>query len=746
MTLTLSAAQIAERCTVTVSCASAASLPSATIIVDGKAYTGIWTPETLYTFTYDLALERGPHTIYVQATDSVGTVTTAPITYVMAYELTEYGIDVYSGDAKLDVIEPLLHDELLPALPTLNFSCATLLSGPIGAVIRERGLRQYQFIIDTVGISGPFYTYICKAAESYALTTAIMALQTPYGTTANAISLLVPSLNIVNPELLAQTTYPQLFQNIQPVNVIEQLMIQALAQASVRNGQLYVFPLDVSAQIPDYHMQRLDPLTGWQRDSNVYDAVRAHYVVKQYPTPSTVLTLNDAANWTGTVSNVTQVATTLLPVPSGALGMLKSVGNCSRAMSTLFKYFDRIRFNWCPIPTGATVTVSLQQDANNKLEMVHTFAGQIGAGFILNTGAASTDTLVKNITLSPIQFVKTVTGTVTANCSYRVTLLNAGGAPLWQDAWRSTIGNTFEADVPTSVSQTYQATTVRIEFTDLYLIAANYGVQCVVCDITVQTYTTVGSHAHVVSSVTSTLNVSWSGLYWGTRAVSGMASGQWFEVSITSNPAPFLTLEIFSDRFTLRDYTGYFNASSPPIQVGYALSILETVVDYAWVSSYFTWSPAFNLFEAVDIAFSAMTRTGNPVNLQTIALTWTGDNYVDTLVFVADNPLPVTVQAGTGARAYTVTEDFGSEAGALAYANGLLPIISAAREQYTRDVPHSVDLGVGGTISGDGTPMTVYAADYRQDGKTIAAGRAMTTLTTRLAEQSRRMDSLERKA
>lgn len=741
----------AERLTVIFAITGAPSLPSAIIVVDGKAYTGLWTPGTLYTFTYTLALERGPHIIYGQATDSAGTVTTAPITYVMAYELSDFGIDIYSGDAKLDVIEPLLHDALLPDLPTLNFSCATLLTGTVQAVIRERGLRQYQFTIGTVGYSNGSYTYACLAAESYALTAAIMALQTAYGSTANAISLLVPSLNIVNPELLAQTTYPQLFQNIEPIPVIQQLMIQALAQASVRNGNLYAFPLDVSAQVPNYHMQRLDPLTGWQKDANIYDAVRAHYTVKQYPTPDTVLTLNDAGNWVGTVSNVTQVDTTLLPVPSGALGMLKSVGNASRAgLSTLFKYFDRIRFNWNPV-TATSVTVSLQQDASNKLELVHTFAGQMGAGFILQGAPGVTgDTLTKNITLAPVQFVTTVTGTTTANCSYRVTLLNAGGAPIWQDVWRSTIGNTFEADVPTSVSQVYQATTVRIEFTSLYLIAANYGVQCVTCYIQVQSYNNVGSHVSVVSSVTHSVPIYCGNpshdYYHGTLVLPALTGSQWYEA--ICNAVPPLTMGVSANAIYLWDFEGgyRYNVYYPNTVYRDVTAVLkETVQDYAWISSYFMWSPAFNLFEAVDIPFVAMTRTGNPVNLQTIVMTFTGDNYLDTLVLVADNTLPITVQAGTGARVYPVTEDFGSQAGAQAYADGLLPIISVAREQYTRDLPLGVDLGVGDTVDGDGTPMTVYAADYRQDGKTIAAGRAMDTLMTRLAEQARRTDALERK-
>ena len=148
MTPTLTTTQVAERLTVTVWCVNQVSESVVSIVIDGKAYSGLFMESSL--FAYTLALERGSHVIYAQATDSAGTVTTAPITYVMAYELTEYGIDLYSGDAKLDVIVPLIHDELLPTLPTLNFSCATLLTGTIQAVIRERGLRQYQFSIDTV--------------------------------------------------------------------------------------------------------------------------------------------------------------------------------------------------------------------------------------------------------------------------------------------------------------------------------------------------------------------------------------------------------------------------------------------------------------------------------------------------------------------------------------------------------------------------------------------------------------------
>jgi len=748
MTLTLTASQNRERCTVTLTVASAVSLPSALIVVDGKAYTGIWTSGS-YVFSYDLALERGPHIIYAQATDSVGTVSTSPITYVMAYELSEYGIDVYSGDAKLDAIEPVLHDELFPALPTLNFSCAALLSGIIQAVIRERGLRQYQFEIATVAISGPFYVYTCKAAESYAMTSAIMALQTAYGSTANAISLLVPSLNIVGADLLAQTTYPQLYVNITPTEVIKQLLIQSLAQASVRNGNLYVFPLDVSGQTPDYHMQRLDKLTGWQRDADTFDAVIAHYIVKQYPTPDTFMTLHDAANWYGTVTDVTQVDPTLLRPPSGALGMLKSVGDCHReGLSAAFKLFDRVRFNWCPPDVGATVTVSLQQDASNKLELTHTFAGESGAGFILEDGTATTDTLTKDITLSPAQHVTTVEGTTTGACSYRVILLNAAGAPIWQDTSAPTFGNVFKANVPTWISQSdyYRATTVRIEFTNLYPIAANYGVQVITCDITVQTYNNVGSHVNMVSTVNSNVSITWSsmfGCYRGVYPLRGSTGGQWYQV----NSPYYLTLTMLPDGYILDDYNHNFGAADAgPQLISVTVSILETVQDYAWISAPFIWSPAFNLFESVTLALSDFTRTGNPTNLATIALTWTGDNYLDTLVLVADNPLPVTVRAGTGQRAYTVTDDFGSEAGAQAYADGLLPVVSVAREQYTRDVPLSTDLGVGDTISGDGVPMTVYAIDYRQSGKTLAAGRAMDVLMTRLAEQARRIGALERKA
>jgi len=693
-------------------------------------------------YSVNIPLERGPHDVYVQASDSAGTVTTDPIIYVAAYELTAYGIDLFSGDAKLDVIEPVLHDELLPGLPTLNFSCAALLIGIIGAVIRERGIKRYQFAITTVGFSGGLYQYTCEAVESYALTTEIVARQTAYGSTADAIRLIVPSLNIINAQLLTQTTYPQIFSNIAPVDIINQLLIQSLAQASIRNGNLYVFPLYISGQTPDYHMQRLDPLTKWQKDENIYGAVSARYTVKQYPTPSTVLTLNDAIHWTGTVTDVSQVASTLLPVPSGASSMLKAVGNASRAgLSTLFKDFNRIQLNWNPV-TALSVVVSLQQDASNKLELTHAFNGPIGAGFSFNTGTASTDVYTKNITISPVQFITTIAGNMTANCLYRVTLLNAGGATLWQDVWRNTISNTFEADVPASVSQVSQVTTVRIEFTNLYLVdGVHYGIQCITCYITAQAYNAVGTHVGVVSSVTYTISMTWGAAsYYYGFIMPVVISGQ-----TVSNNAPWLTMYVGSNYIQLWDYAvHHWPQDIGPINVSVTLSTMGTVTDYAWVPTTFSWSSPFNLFEAVNLALVDFIRTGNPVTLQTIVLTFTGDNYIDTLALVADNPQPVTVQAGTGERAFIVADMFGSEAGARLYANGLLPIVSVAREQYTRDVPLGTDIQVGDPIDGDGTPFTVYSIDYRQDGKTIAAGRAMDTLMARLKEQVRRVDTLQR--
>jgi len=359
-----------------------------------------------------------------------------------------------------------------------------------------------------------------------------------------------------------------------------------------------------------------------------------------------------------------------------------------------------------------------------------------------------------------------------------VTLLNAAGATIWQDVWRSTIGDTFVATVPndgpTSIAQTYQVTTVKIEFTNLYLIGANYGVQCINCYITVQNYGLVGSHAQVDATTGYQLSYAWlqqgdTFTYYSQIVLPSPPTGKWY--TYVFDPVLYAyyldgvyTEQRFAPHIASWDpdplmggnlhptFEGFYLTTNEPWSsdmgpfIGTVTVILnESVADYAWVSSPFTWSPVFSLFEAVDIAFADMARTGNPMNLQTIALTFTGNNYVDTLTLVADNPLPVTVRAGTGSRAYVVTDDFSSQAGAQAYANGLLPIVSVPREQYTRDVSLATDLSVGDTVNCDGVNMTVYAIDYRPEGKTVAAGKHMDTLMERLKEQSRRLDGLERK-
>ena len=728
-----------------------------------------------YIYQLTLPLERGQHIINAQAAGPKGTVffwlNVNPLTYVASYELPNQSLALFNGDEQLTVFNITLHDELLPTLPTMSFTCAKdVSSSVITAVLRERGLRQWKFVCDTMTISNGLYQYACVAQEADALNQQIISLQTNYGSTASNIQALAPQLNQVDPfNLLAKTVYPQQFKNITTLALIGQLLTQASALGSIRNGCLYVFPMDVTAQIPSYYLQKFGPQTQWTRAAKVYDAVQASYALKQYPTPDTVLTVNDAASWIGSVSDTPCVDTTLLLPPSGAVSMLHCIGNVSiGGLSISLSALDKLMMNWNPV-TATTVLVSLQQDASNKLEFTHYFNGQVGAGFILNIGSASTDTLVKNITLSPVQYVKTVAGNTTANCSYRVTLLDAGGTTLWQDVWRNTLSNTFETDIPENVSQVFQATTVRLEFTNLYPIGVDYGVQVIECDIQVQTQVQ-HTGSHVQTDSTLVWDQSWGGYQGGSwngylvvcsppGPLSALLAGQTYQVVMDSLPSssklyPYLgnvqcRIEPQGARYAgafdvLLCVNGCGNLSLTE-QAHITLSVVETVQDWSWYPFYFMWSSSFNLFEAVDLPLSGFVRTGNPVTVTMIALSFVGDNYIDTLCLEADNPLTLTVMAGAGPRVYIEQTIFGSAEGARAYANGLLPVVSVAREQYTRDVPLSTDLSVGDTVNCDDVNMTVYAIDYRQDGKTIAAGRAMDTLMTRLQEQARRIDTLERK-
>lgn len=737
-----------------------------------------------YTYTADLDLERGSHSVAAQVNNIWQVITSPSQDFIMAYDLAQHRIDLYQDEVLLTAMNVQLQDAMLPDLPQLTFSCAQVLAGNITCVVRDRGLYVFRFTIRYADkAQDGTYTYRCEAQEKAGLMTT-RSLLARASTSLDLVRMAAPSLNIAGDALLTQVITEQAFENSTPLDIISQLLIINGCLGHIRNGRLYLLPMDLSSQTARAAMAKADADTSWSRDLATYDKVRVFYTVKQSPVPMSVFTNYDASNWTGTLVNKQLVDTSLLPAPSGAAYMLKATGNVSRAgLSIPIAAFDRFLVGWCPV-TATTVTFSLQEDSSNKLEFTRTFGGGTGAGFIAS-GTSAQDTASKSLACGSAKRITQVKGNTTQPCTWRLTL-KTGATVVWQGSWQSTIGtdNLLQADIPQAVYQASTCDTVLLEFQGLYVVNSGYGVQ--VSQLAVLEYlqqaVTTGQHTRLVSTQSYRGNMSrtadstatqWNFLgdlgaapqlladqYYVLTPANCMANiMRWgadgVSLVITDETIP-VSVGVENGRVVARmtqavcptyQYQGIASISFGSVST--TLTVYETIYDMAlvWVTVPWAWGATFNLWDNVDIPIAQMVRTGNPKTVKTIAVTCTGDYYLDSPHLVANDPKAQYVEVGTGARVYEVrTGEFGSQAAALAYATGLLDIMDTPKEQYTKQVPLGSDLAVGDVVEADGTNVVVFTAAY--DGNTglvtLAAGRQVDNTLEALKQTVRRVDALEK--
>ena len=737
-----------------------------------------------YTYKADLDLERGSHNVAAQVNNIWQVVTSPGQDFIMAYDLAQHRIDLYQDEVLLTAMNVQLLDAMLPDLPQLSFACAQVLSGNITCVVRDRGLYVYRFAIRyTDKAQDGTYTYRCEALEKGDLTTtkSILARAT---TSLDLIHMAAPSLNVVGEALLTQVITEQAFDNSTPLDIISQLLIINGCLGNIRNGRLYLQSMNLASQTARVSMARLDADTAWSKDMATYSKVRVYYTIKQTPVPMSVFTNYDAANWTGTLVNKQLVDTSLLPAPSGAAYMLKATGNSSRAaLSIPINAFDRFLVGWCPV-TATTVTFSLQEDGSNKLEFTRTFGGGTGAGFIAS-GVSASDTASKSLACGSAKRITQVKGNTTQSCTWRLTL-KTGATVVWQGVWQSTIGtdNLLQADIPQAVYQASTCDTVLLEFQGLYVVNGGFGVQ--VSQLSVLEYlqqaVQTGQHTRLVSTqsyrgnmaktadstttqwnfmgdlgaapsliagqsrVLTPANCAAHIMRWGADGVSLVITDETIPVSVgvESERVVARMTQAISPTYT---YMGIATLSVGSVST--TLTVYETIFDMAlvWVTIPWAWGATFNLWDNVDVPISQMVKTGSPKTIVTIAVTCTGDYYLDSPHFVASSPTAQHVDVGTGAKVYEVrTGEFGSQTAALAYATGLLQIMSVAKEQYTKRVPLGSGLAVGDIVAANGTNLVIFSTAY--DGNTgmvtLAAGSQVDNTLEALKQTVRRVDALEK--
>jgi hypothetical protein len=749
-----------------------------------------------YTYSVVLSLERGSHELSVQVNNVWQIVSSSPQNFVVSYDLTVHGVDLYQGDAKLDAWNIQLADVILPSLPMLSFDCADELAGQVTAVIRERGLKIYQFIVTHVQKGNGTFTHQCDAAEADILSEQKDWL-VPAGTAGNVLSSLLPTLHLVGGAYLAGDVQRQQMNNATLLDIVNQLLIANMCIGHVRNGTLFINSLDVDTDTAIYALSKDDPQTSFQSAVKTYGKVRTHYAHTMYPVPGSAITEYDAGNWTGTIADVSTTTAEGLLSKSGADYFLKATGAVSRAsLLTSFNDFDRFHLNWKP-DAATSLVIKLETSGGNDLSYTRTFAGGQGEGFTVYGATPDAEVVYDIVANKRIVYVDM---RMNVPCAGKATLLDAGSATLYATDWVTSAGqdNILRIDLPSSTYTAYASVTLRLTFKGLAVIGAQYGIQCTQLEIyeyaastewipyetpndKIVSRLTLQATPQILGITGMTPYVKWYLLDFGAVPAVGATEevriaafqstvyvkGTYWDGPTTHdliknfaiNPSVAIENGRIIGRFQISWYNAFnacgdlymyewsyghtFTLSVWVVDVaagaaGYWGNTVWTVVKWARGTSYYGW-------DEIDLPLSAFTKTGNPTNLVKVTLTAATINYYDTCYLYASVPIPKIAEAGNGQPMYDVRGiTFGSFSSALAYAQGMLALVSTPANEYTKDVGLTDDMDIGSVVLCDGENSVIYSLAYTQEMKTIKVGRQVGGIVAALQGLSRRIDAVEK--
>lgn len=788
----VSVAQSEEHATITVNVTDTyAHPPTVTVYIDHRAYSAEVTDRTpdSYVYVAYADVSRGEHTLSVQVNNIWAVVTSSEQTFTATYDLHESSVKVYWGDRQVTVWGFTWTDPLLPDVPSCSFSSDEEITGQIRVVLRRRGYEERTYKVTRHSKQGSSWSMSCDAVEKSQLNT-LLSLQVQ-GATANdlmqqAMGNIAPAADYAT--LMPQWFYGQSYQ-CRASELIDQLLIQSGVTAWLQAGRWNAASSDAPATVPLAWSKR-EPQVGYEADDTIYNRVRAHYAIAQYPVPSTALTEKDAANWTGTITDVA-LTDNLLSAPSGAWYLLRGNGNISRAgLSITLAPFDRFKLNWLP-ETATTLAIKLKQDGSNYLSYTRTFAGSTGSGFIA-TGAtaASTATYTVTATIRPVL----IQGYMTQPCSVVVTLKKSGATVL-TFASQSTVGteNHWQVSVPASVYQADTITDIEMVFSNLYPVNSGYGVNCsqLLIDEYKQVATITGSTREITyrSTLSCSMPVQTHYTYanyeeWGFAGIIGKVpiletDEQWDIMSVSGGitckiydytaagglrtvrkEVPVFVTILGDDIWVgsnIATDPGYAGADGQIASVsgGDASGVLvkfliASTSTLSWVIQPYAWSTTYNLWDAIDIPLTSFVATGTTRTITSIEFTCTGINNLDALQLVASNPIDKVVEAVSGAGDSLYPDEatgFNSLEAAQAWARGMLDRVSVARPSYTKVMPIGEDVSLGEWVNCDGTPLQIRAIQGDMDSAsiTVSAGADQQTLAATLHAQSKTIDELKRR-
>jgi hypothetical protein len=737
-----------------------------------------------YQYRVTIPVERGAHTVSVTVSNIWAIVISNEQTVVADYELTKPSVEVYREDEKLNAWNCVLIIPCLPSVPSCSFECDVEVAGVVTVIVRSRGWHSYKFTVTGCRKSGSTWTVRGESRVRSNLTTAVSydcKQATAWEVLSDVITAAEPARDYSTD--LSYTVYAQQYR-CRVMDIITQLTTQAGVMMWLDGAHWKVASLTAPAT-GLFGLSKREAMVEYESDEELWNHVRAHYYVRQFPVPETALTEADAGSWTGTITNVQKSDLNLIP-DSGARYMLRSNGNVSRtSLTATLAQFDRIRWKWLP-ETAATMTIVLKQDASNYLTYVRAFRGAHGAGFIASgatKGSTATYTVTAPIRLAHIQ------GEMTDNCNVTVALMQ-GATKVWESVAIKTQNKLWYCPIPDSIMKNYLLTSIVLSFTNLYVVGAGYGVNC--ASLRLVEWKNVVTSSRVTKNILrrytyggsmSTYNTVTSGDYktWYLRGTLGyiptLNAGESIDIDVGASYVTVTKHDMGNVSeacgVSVSDNGAYYTAetsvsgktfaSAQPGDITSAyygtVEAIVTVYTYdlsavsEWQAVDYTWASSYHLWDSPDIPLSAFTATGAPRTLSSIEITCAGIAYWDTLVLYASNPTDqvVDVASSPGDRLYQdegQQYQFNSWAAANAWATGILARMSKARRTYAKTLPLSDDISIGDWVDCDGELLQVVSISYNVDDwtQTIACGVDAQTLNSTLLAHASQLDLLKRQS
>lgn len=741
-----------------------------------------------YVYESSLELEQGTFQVGATVKNVWQNLSLAPQSISVVWPVVTPHYEVMIGNTPIAVKDLSIEDPAFPSMTRITFQSAVDV-GDIPLVVKAYTdkLRVYRVMATDTQFAGGLYTHTC-------VSTAQANMDKPVDVEVE----MVDSDNFAERYLAFADTPSALDVPLTLMEFHELLSSMLGKVASIngvlmyeRNGLWRAIDADSTGKVARLSIHQQDAgVTMGRSKSQLVNDIREYYNLQQYPVPASSMSNYDAANWTGTVSNVLETHSHQAP-PSGALYCLKGTGEIKRTVAFSKDDYDFFAGAWCPESNSQSLTVRLYSGPTAYWQYVRGFAGnQISVESIY--GTERTSEITKTVAFSPAKHVTQLLVKTSAACRVKVDLY-VGAVLASEGMYLPTNDNKVTFYWPPDRYQAIAATSMVVTFTDLSSIGGRYGIQlegltctewiyAFVCDKEITKVT--WKHSYNKNGINAgTVHVGSDTLKQGTVSCGSVPNGAtvintefaaWVENSsetwwISGNAAIGASAYVANGELWILYsvvgtlYNGQDDAMFPDgtgtLKWGYLVECQVATTEY--IGHYSDTFPVSELgtlangWDSFSVPMSAFTAVSNPTST---IITWSvnvgsGSYYLDSPNVKAAKARweYVDVQDQASVQKYgkhhqeRKTDGFNTKASAQTYAEGLLRLYAYPLESYQWQTSLLTPVELGDWVqTPSGDLLMVQSVTYGQSSKGVTVGTPSDSLIDHLNRNAAAIEAVQR--